>query len=70
MELDWQRVLSLLIVGGAAVMLARSRFVRRRFRFQREGHCGCSAVATSAPKGSIVFRARKGERHQVQVKMK
>lgn len=67
--MDWQQLVSLMIVGAAALMLVGSRFRRRRFSFQRDTHCGCAAVAQSAASGSIVFRARKGARPEVRVKL-
>jgi len=66
--MDWQQLVSLAIVGAAAALLLRSRFGRRRFSFQRDTHCGCSAANSSAPQGSIIYRARKGERPQVVIK--
>ncbi len=68
--MDWQQLVSLTIVGAAAVLLAASRFRRRRFSFERDTHCGCAAVPQSSPQSSIVFRARKGERPEVRVKMR
>ena len=68
--MDWQQTVSLVVVASAAVMLAGSKLRRRRFSFERDTHCGCAAVAESSPQSSIVFRARKGERPQVLVKMK
>jgi hypothetical protein len=43
---------------------------RRKFSFARDTHCGCAAVGESWPQGSIVFRARKGARPEVLVKMR
>jgi hypothetical protein len=68
--MDWQQLVSLVIVGAAAALLVGSRFRRRKFSFERDTHCGCSGVSQSAPQSSIVFRARKGERPQVLVKMR
>jgi hypothetical protein len=69
-NMDWQQLVALAIVATAAGMLVRSRFQRRRFSFERDTHCGCAASGSSAPQGSIVFRARKGERPEVHVKMR
>jgi len=66
--MDWQQLVSLTIIGIAAVALLWSRFRPRRFSFARDTHCGCSASHPGAPGQSIVFRARKGERPQVLVK--
>ncbi len=68
--MDWQALVSLVIVATTAGLLLWGRFRRRKFSFQRDSHCGCSAVPSSAPQSSIVFRARKGERPEVLVKMK
>jgi hypothetical protein len=68
--MDWQQVVALLIVAGTAGLMCWSRVRRRRFNFQAHTHCGCAAGMQSGPPGSIVFRARKGERPEVLVKMK
>jgi hypothetical protein len=68
--MDWQQWASLVIVAGAAVLLARGKFGRRKFSFQRDTHCGCSGHSEPAPRTSIVFHARKGARPEVVVKMK
>jgi hypothetical protein len=60
----------LLIVAAAAVLLLGRTFRRRPFGFQRDTHCGCAAVPQSAPQSSIVFRARKGRRPEVLIKMR
>ena len=67
---DWQQLVSLIIVGLAGAALSWSRFRPRKFSFERDTHCGCSAATAASSKSSIVFRARKGERPQVTVKMK
>jgi hypothetical protein len=66
---DWQQTVSLIIVAGAVGALLWSRLSRRKFSFARDTHCGCSTTGQSTQQ-SIVFRARKGERPQVVVKMK
>jgi hypothetical protein len=68
--MDWQQLVSLTVVGAAAGLLLRGKFRRRRFSFERDAHCGCSAGRNFVPPPAIVFRARKGERPQVFVKMK
>jgi hypothetical protein len=69
--MNWQQVISLAIVALAAGCLVRGRFRPRKFSFQRDTHCGCSAAGeSSAQKSSIVFHARKGERREVVVRMK
>jgi hypothetical protein len=68
--MDWQQLVSLCIVVAAFVLLVGSKFRRGKFSFERETHCGCSASGQSSPQGSIVFRARKGQRPEVLVKMR
>ncbi len=68
--MDWQQLVSLLIVAFAAALLLGRKFRRPRFSFQRDTHCGCAAVPQTAPQSSIVFRARKGQRPEVLVKMR
>jgi hypothetical protein len=67
--MDWQQLVSLTIVGATAAMILRSRLGRRRREFGRGTVCGCYAVNREGPPYSVVFRARKGERAQVIVKM-
>ncbi len=68
--MDWQQLVSLVVVAFAAVLLLGSKFRRRKFMFERDTPCGCAAVQTSSPRSSIVFRARKGARPEVRVKMR
>jgi hypothetical protein len=68
--MDWQQLVSLMIVGAAVLSLAAGVIFRRRFTFQRGTHCGFAAASESASQSSIVFHARKGERPVVIVKMK
>jgi len=68
--MDWQQVVSLAIVGAAAVLLLWGRFRRRKFSFKRDTHCGCAVSPQAGRQHSIVFRARKGERPEVVAKMK
>jgi len=68
--MDWQQIVSLMIVGLAASALAWARLRRRKFSFSRDTHCGCAASAPSSPQGSIVFHVRRGERPRVVIKMK
>jgi hypothetical protein len=69
-SMDWQQLVALAIVAVAAGLLARSRFQRRKFSFERDTHCGCAASGSAARQSSIVFRARKGQRPEVLVKMR
>ena len=66
--MDWQQLAALSIVAAAAAGLAGAKLRRRKFGAARAGHCGCSGVSQAAPGGSIIFRARKGERPEVRVK--
>lgn len=69
--MDWQQWVALTIVGVTAVAMAWSKLRPRKFSFQRDTHCGsCCAAHREAPQHSIVFRARKGERPQMIVKVK
>lgn len=68
--MDRQQLVSLLIVAAAAFLLGWNRLRRRRFSFDRDLPCGCSGVGRSQTSSSIIFRARKGERSVVIVKMK
>jgi hypothetical protein len=67
--MDWQQLVSLALVASAAILLLGHKFGRRRkFKWERDTHCGCAAVNTVSPGSSIVFRARKGARPEVLVK--
>jgi hypothetical protein len=68
--MDWQQMVSLVVVASATVMLLGGKFRKRKFSFERDTHCGCAAKPRSSPQTSIVFRARRGERAQVLVKMR
>jgi hypothetical protein len=69
--MDWQQWVSLTIVAAAAGLLLRRKLRRPRFSFEHgSSPCGCAGMAESSPKSSIVFRARKGERRSVTVKMR
>ena len=67
--MNWQQVVSLMIVAAAAFLLFRKKFHRRRFSFERDTHCGCAGKGQARPQHSVVYRARKGERPQIIVKM-
>ena len=69
-SVNWQTIVSLIIVALAATGLLWGRFRRRKFDFHRDTHCGCSSPSDSSTHQSIVFHARKGERPQVIVKKK
>lgn len=63
---DWQQLVSLVIVALAAATLLWRKFYPRRFSFERDTHCGCASA--SGPRPSIRFRARKGQRPVVHLK--
>jgi len=67
--MDWQQLVALAIVGITAAALVWSRFRPRKFSFVRDLPCGCAA-GQQTPRHSIVYRARKGERPQVTLKMR
>ena len=69
-EMDWQQMVSLAIVAAAGLALAAARLRRRKFSFARDTHCGCTASPGSASQSLIVFRARKGGRPEVRVRMR
>lgn len=64
-------MVSLIIVGAAAAGLAGSHLRRRRLGFERGGVCGgCTFYSNSPQRSSIILRARKGQRREVQVKLR
>jgi hypothetical protein len=67
---DWQQIVSLMIVGVTAAVLLWSKFRPRKFSLARDTHCGCSSPGQTAPQSTMIFRARRGERPQITVKMK
>ena len=69
-SVNWQTVVSLIIVALAVAGLLWGRLRRRKFSFARDTHCGCSAHDPAPNLSSIVFHARKGERPQIIVKTK
>lgn len=69
-SVNWQTVVSLLIVTLAVAGLLWSLLRRRKFSFVRDTHCGCSTRESATNTSSIVFHARKGERPQIIVKSK
>ena len=69
--MDWQTTTALAVVAGTAgVFLAKAWPRRRKFSFERDTHCGCGTAGEGGGRNSVVFRARKGERAQVIVRMK
>jgi ABC-type nickel/cobalt efflux system permease component RcnA len=68
--MDWQQTAALAIVAVTAAVMLWRKFRRRRFDFKRDTPCGCAASEETGDQSSIVFRARKGERPQITVRMK
>jgi len=66
---DWQQAFALVIVACTAAVFLWTKFRPRKFDFARDTHCGCSASGQSGPKTTVTFRARKGERSRIVVKM-
>ena len=67
--MDWQQAVSLCIVAATAVLLVGSRLRRRKFSFKPGNPCGCASAGSGARGESIVYRARKGERPEILVKL-
>ena len=67
---DWQQIVSLIVVAATAGALLWGRFRKRKFSFARDTHCGCSTAGQSSVQGSILFQARKGQRPQIVLKPK
>lgn len=70
MSMDWQQLASLFIVAAASAGLAGRKLRRRRFSFERRTACGCLGAGRAGGVSSLVFRARKGRRREVLVKMR
>jgi hypothetical protein len=67
---NWEEIVALGIVGVTAMLFAWSALRPRKFSLQRDTHCGCSSPGQTSPGNTMVFRARRGERPQILVKMK
>jgi len=68
--MNWQQLVSLSIVGATVFLLLWTKFRRRKFSFARDTHCGCAGGSHDRPQHSVVYRARKGGRQEIIVKMK
>ena len=66
---NWQQVASLMVVGVTAGIFLANKLRPRKFSLQRDTHCGCSASGSIRPQTSVVFRARRGERPEIHVRM-
>lgn len=68
--MDWQQIIALSIVAATAGIFVWRRLHPRQSALGCGDHCGCGGEGRPGEKSSIVFRARKGERPQVIVKLK
>jgi hypothetical protein len=66
--MDWQTMAALSVVAVTAGLFLRAKLRPRKFSFERDTHCGCSAANSAGAKTSIVFSARKGERSKIILK--
>jgi hypothetical protein len=65
--MDWQQTTASAVVAVTAVLFAHAALRPRKFSFKRDTHCGCASPGAG---NSVVFRARKGQRSEVIMKMK
>ena len=68
--MDWQKMAALGVVAATAGLFLRAKLRPRKFSFERDTHCGCSATHAAGAKTSIVFSARKGARAKIILKNK
>jgi hypothetical protein len=66
--MDWQKIAALGVVAATAGLFLRAKLRRRKFSFEHDTHCGCSAGSSAGSKTSIVFSARKGGRSRIIMK--
>jgi len=67
--MDWQQAVSLCIVATTAVLLVGGGLRRRTIGSKRGNACGCAAAGSGVRGESMVFRARKGARPEIVVKL-
>jgi hypothetical protein len=68
---NWQELLALGIVAVTAGLFVRSWVAGRRGgKLTAKGGCGCSGSGGLQGGNSVVYRARRGEKPEVVVKMK
>jgi hypothetical protein len=66
---DWQQLISLAIVVGAAALLLWGKLrPHRGFPARSHGHCGCSRMAPTSLGSSLRYEARKGQRPRLIVR--
>ena len=68
--MGWQEWVALTIVALTAAAFAGSRLRLRKVPWARRAPCGCAAGSRFLSRGSVTFRARKGARAEVVVRMK
>lgn len=68
--MDWQQSVSLVIVAAATVLLLRGTLRRGKPALGPRGCCTVAGGAAASRQETVVFRARKGERPEIRVKLK
>lgn len=63
--MDWQQPVALGVVAATAAIFLWRRFKPRRFSFERDTACGCSAPPGQTPPG-LVIQGRRGEQATVR----
>jgi hypothetical protein len=67
--MDWQELVSLLIVGATVGVLLWRAWRGRKVRGGELGEYGCPLTGHTAARNSVVYHARKGERPRVVIKI-
>jgi hypothetical protein len=67
-HMDWQKMAALSVVAVTAVFFLRAKLRRRKFSFEHDTHCGCTAAGADGARTSIIFSARKGGRAKIIMK--
>ena len=66
--MDWQQLISLAIVAGAAALLLWGKLRPHRGLARSHNHCGCSRMASESPGTALRYEARKGQRARLIVR--
>jgi hypothetical protein len=66
--MDWQQLMTLGIVAGAAALLLWGKLRPHRAFPRSHGHCGCSRMVSASPGSSLRYEARKGQRARLIVR--
>jgi hypothetical protein len=69
-RMDWQEVVSLVIVAAAVALLFWGNLRRRKQVFACQSHCLCPKANALNSNPSVVFRGRKGEPPEIITRMK